>query len=79
MADDDDDARREGAEPEERGNGAGLRVSAAEAAVQTDAGVNLDEEMTNLLQYQRSYQAAARVVPTIDDILDTLINHTGIG
>ncbi|HYJ75291.1 MAG TPA: flagellar hook-associated protein FlgK [Kineosporiaceae bacterium] len=54
-------------------------VAAAEAAVQTDAGVNLDEEMTNLLQYQRSYQAAARVVSTVDDILDTLINHTGIG
>jgi flagellar hook-associated protein 1 len=54
-------------------------AAAAEAAVQTDAGVNLDEEMTNLLQYQRSYQAAARLVSTIDDILDTLINHTGIG
>jgi flagellar hook-associated protein 1 FlgK len=54
-------------------------VAAAEAAVQTDAGVNLDEEMTNLLQFQRSYQAAARLISTIDDILDTLINHTGIG
>jgi flagellar hook-associated protein 1 len=54
-------------------------VAAAEAAVQTDAGVNLDEEMTNLLQYQRSYQASARVISTIDTILDTLINHTGIG
>jgi flagellar hook-associated protein 1 FlgK len=52
-------------------------VAAAEAAVQTDAGVNLDEEMTNLLQFQRSYQAAARVVSTIDEILDTLINRTG--
>jgi len=54
-------------------------VAAAEAAVQTDAGVNLDEEMTNLLQYQRSYQASARVVSAIDTILDTLINHTGTG
>ena len=36
-------------------------VAAAEAAVQTDAGVNLDEEMTNLLQYQRSYQASSRL------------------
>ena len=54
-------------------------AAAAEAAVQTDAGVNLDEEMTNLLQYQRSYQASARVVSTVDAILDTLINHTGIG
>jgi flagellar hook-associated protein 1 FlgK len=51
-------------------------VAAAEAAVQTDAGVNLDEEMTNMLQFQRSYQAAARVVTTVDEILDTLINHT---
>jgi flagellar hook-associated protein 1 FlgK len=54
-------------------------VAAAEAAVQTEAGVNLDEEMTGLLQYQRSYQAAARVVSTVDEILDTLVNHTGIG
>jgi flagellar hook-associated protein 1 len=54
-------------------------VAAAENAVQTEAGVNLDEEMTNLLQYQRSYQAAARIVSTVDEILDTLVNHTGIG
>ncbi len=53
-------------------------VAAADAAVQTDSGVNLDEEMTNLLQYQRSYQASARVVTTVDSILDTLINHTGL-
>jgi flagellar hook-associated protein 1 len=54
-------------------------VAAAENSVQTEAGVNLDEEMTNLLQYQRSYQAAARIVSTVDEILDTLVNHTGIG
>jgi flagellar hook-associated protein 1 len=53
-------------------------VAAADAAVETDSGVNLDEEMTNMLQYQRSYQAAARVVTTVDEILDTLINHTGL-
>jgi flagellar hook-associated protein 1 FlgK len=53
-------------------------VAAADAAVQADSGVNLDEEMTNLLQYQRAYQAAARVVTTVDEILDTLVNRTGI-
>jgi flagellar hook-associated protein 1 FlgK len=46
--------------------------------VETDSGVNLDEEMTNMLQFQRSYQAAARVVSTVDEILDTLINRTGV-
>jgi flagellar hook-associated protein 1 FlgK len=52
-------------------------VSAADAAVQADSGVNLDEEMTNMLQYQRAYQAAARVVTTVDEMLDTLVNRTG--
>jgi flagellar hook-associated protein 1 FlgK len=52
-------------------------VAAADAAVQADSGVNLDEEMTNLLQFQRASQASARVVTTIDEILDTLVNRTG--
>lgn len=41
------------------------------------SGVSLDEETTNLIQYQRAYQAAARVVTTVDDMLDVLINQTG--
>jgi flagellar hook-associated protein 1 len=52
-------------------------VAAAEGAVQSDAGVNLDEEMTNMMLYQRSYQASARVITTADELLDTLINRTG--
>jgi flagellar hook-associated protein 1 FlgK len=42
------------------------------------SGVNLDEEMTNLIQYQHAYDAAARFMATIDEMLDTLINRTGI-
>ena len=42
------------------------------------SGVSLDEESTNLIQYQRAYQAAARVVNVVDSMLDTLINHTGV-
>jgi flagellar hook-associated protein 1 FlgK len=53
-------------------------VAAADAAVHADSGVNLDEEMTNLLQYQRAYQAAARLITTVDEIFDTLVNRTGI-
>jgi flagellar hook-associated protein 1 FlgK len=41
------------------------------------AGVNLDEEMTNMLAYQRAYEGAARVMSTIDSMLDTLINRMG--
>jgi len=42
------------------------------------AGVNLDEEMLAMVQYQRGYEAAARVLTTIDSVLDTLINRTGL-
>jgi flagellar hook-associated protein 1 FlgK len=41
------------------------------------SGVSLDEETTNLIQYQHAYQAAARVISVVDDMLDTLINNTG--
>lgn len=38
------------------------------------SGVSLDEEAANLIQYQRAYEAAARIVSTVNDILDTTIN-----
>jgi flagellar hook-associated protein 1 FlgK len=44
------------------------------AAEQAESGVSLDEEMTNMLMYQRAYEAAAKVISTVDDTLDTLIN-----
>lgn len=43
-----------------------------------ESGVNLDEEMTNLLTYQRGYEAASRVLTTVDSMLDQLINRTGL-
>ena len=44
---------------------------------QSVSGVSLDEEMTNLLQFQRGYQACARVLSAMDSMIDTLVNHTG--
>jgi flagellar hook-associated protein 1 FlgK len=44
---------------------------------QSISGVSLDEEMTNLIQFQRGYQASARAMSTMDDLLDVLINRTG--
>ncbi|MCB1284909.1 MAG: hypothetical protein KDB20_11395, partial [Microthrixaceae bacterium] len=42
------------------------------------AGVNVDEEMTNLMMSQRAYEASARMLTAIDELLDVLINRTGI-
>jgi flagellar hook-associated protein 1 FlgK len=41
------------------------------------SGVSLDEEMSNMMRYQHAYNASARVMSAMDDILDTLINRTG--
>ncbi len=49
-----------------------------DAARESDAGVNLDEEMTNMLAYQRAYEGAARFLTSVDQMLDTLINRTGL-
>jgi flagellar hook-associated protein 1 FlgK len=41
------------------------------------SGVSLDEEMTNLMAFQRAYQASARTLTAMDTMLETLIEHTG--
>lgn len=38
------------------------------------SGVSLDEEMANLIQFQHSYTANAKVISTIDQLLDVVIN-----
>lgn len=42
------------------------------------SGVSLDEEMTNLVRFQKSYSAAARIVTMMDDMLDTIVNRMGV-
>ncbi|QWF23116.1 flagellar hook-associated protein FlgK [Nocardioides sp. LMS-CY] len=49
-----------------------------DAAREQLTGVSIDEESVNLVMAQRSYEAAARVMTTVDSILDTLINRTGL-
>ena len=39
-------------------------------------GVNEDEELTFMLQFNRSYQASSRMITVMDDLLDVLINRT---
>ena len=68
-----------------RSAAAASRSSVAEAARTSaeqdqlaNASVDTDEETVNMMSSQRAYEAAARVLTTLDEMLDTLINKTGI-
>ena len=56
----------------------GSIVEHVDAARESAAGVNLDEEMASMLQFQHAYDAAARFLTAVDQTLDTLINQTGL-
>lgn len=45
---------------------------------QSVSAVSLDEEMTNMIQFQHAYNASARMITLQDEILDTIINRMGI-
>ncbi|MGO9488553.1 MAG: flagellar hook-associated protein FlgK [Solirubrobacteraceae bacterium] len=53
-------------------------VTAVNNQRQSVSGVSLDEEMTNLISFQRGYQASARTLTAMDAVLETLIEHTGV-
>ncbi len=42
------------------------------------SGVDLNDEAMNMMQYQKAYSAACRLMTTIDEALDRLINNTGV-
>jgi flagellar hook-associated protein 1 FlgK len=56
---------------------AGVLVDALQSRRDSVSGVSIDEEMTNLVRFQRGYQASARALTAMDDMIDTLINRTG--
>ena len=37
-------------------------------------GVSVDEELTNLIQYQQGFQASARIISTVNTMLDVIVN-----
>lgn len=53
-------------------------LQSIQSAREGSQGVSIDEEMANMMEAQRAYQAAARVMTVVDENLDTLVNHTGI-
>ena len=88
---DEPDRRRLGVPPDDRAVGrrhadrdeprpdpAERRPRASTTPRSQQSGVSIDEEMTNLVEFQHGYDAAARLLTTIDSMLDTLINHTGL-
>jgi flagellar hook-associated protein 1 FlgK len=52
-------------------------TDAVENRRQSVMGVSMDEEMSNLVRFQRAYQASSRAMSTMDEMLDVLINRTG--
>ncbi|MBF1705797.1 MAG: flagellar hook-associated protein FlgK [Selenomonas sp.] len=45
---------------------------------QSTAGVDWNEELSNMLKFQTGYGACSRVLTSMDEILDRLINNTGV-
>lgn len=53
-------------------------ATSASNAQLANSSVDMDEENVNMLMFQKAYQGAARVMTAVDEMLDTLINRTGI-
>jgi flagellar hook-associated protein 1 FlgK len=62
----------------QRASTQGAVTQRSDLAEASQSGVNLDEEMTNMIAYQQAYNAAARFMTAIDETLRTLIQNTGL-
>lgn len=54
-----------------------LVVQQLESRRQEISGVNLDEEAVNLIKYQRAFEASARAMTTIDEVISLVVNRLG--
>jgi flagellar hook-associated protein 1 FlgK len=52
----------------------GKLLTSIQSAQQSQSGVNLDEEATNLIRYQQAYQASAKVMQVVSDLFGTLLS-----
>ncbi len=52
-------------------------VQSLDAARNAQAGVNTDEEMTNMVEYQKAYEASAKFVVALNSMLETLMMMVG--
>ncbi|QGH34048.1 flagellar hook-associated protein FlgK [Gracilibacillus salitolerans] len=56
----------------------GILRNQVEENRQSISSVSLDEEMSNLIQFQHAYNAAARNMTAVDEMLDRIINNMGL-
>jgi flagellar hook-associated protein 1 FlgK len=49
------------------------RYQEAQTRLASTSGVNLDEELSNMMTYQKAYSASARILTTVDQLYDTLL------
>ena len=62
---------------ENMANTSAFAISEIEGERARTFGVSLDEEMTNMIRFQHSFNSSARVVNVLADMIDTLIQRTG--
>lgn len=63
----------QGAEARELAENQDVLVQAAKAERETISGVNIDEEAVSMMTHQRAFQAAARFVSIVDQLMATLM------
>ena len=56
----------------------GSLVSLLEARRDSVSGVSINEEVTNTIAYQSAFEANSRIISVVSEMLDTLINRTGV-
>jgi flagellar hook-associated protein 1 FlgK len=68
----------DGQQAERMKNNSEVLRQSVEERRQSVSSVSLDEEMANMIKYQHAYNAAARQITVIDQMLDKIINGMGI-
>ncbi len=61
---------REGANSE-------LLIEKIKSRIESVSGVSLDEELVNMVKFQHSYNAAAKIINVMDSLFETIIKELG--
>lgn len=55
-----------------------ILVSQTDTLRMSVSGVSIDEEMSNMIRFQHSYNAAARLITAMDEMLEMMVNRMGL-
>lgn len=62
----------------DRTNATDTIVSSIDNQRESIKGVSINEETVNMIKYQRAFEASARVMTALDEMLDIIINRMGV-